>query len=94
MRHGNRQLNKAIHRIALTQTIYDGPGKTYFQRRLADGDSRGRAMRALKRRITRVVYNRLTACRQPATGPGPNSRRSSCRPSPTSSWAASAECSG
>ena len=62
----NRQLNKAIHRIALTQTIYDGPGKQYFQRRLAGGDSRRRALRSLKRRITRVVYNRLKACR-PAT---------------------------
>lgn len=58
-RQGNRRLNAAIHRIALTQTIHDGPGKTYFQRRLAEGDSRHRAMRSLKRRLVRVVYNRL-----------------------------------
>ena len=70
VRHGNRQLNKAIHRIALTQTIYDGPGKQYFQRRLAGGDSRRRALRSLKRRITRVVYNRLKACRPATTSPG------------------------
>jgi len=69
VRHGNRQLNKAIHRIALTQTLYDGPGRTYIQRRLADGDSRGRAMRALKRRITRVVFTRLKACRPATTSP-------------------------
>lgn len=58
-RRGNRHLNAAIHRIALTQTMHDGPGKTYFQRRLAEGDSRQRALRSLKRRLVRVVYNRL-----------------------------------
>lgn len=66
-RHGNRRLNAAIHRIAITQTIHDGPGQTYYQRRIAEGDSRHRALRCLKRRITRVVYNRLKVCRTPAT---------------------------
>ena len=75
-RHGNRRLNAAIHRIALTQTIHDGPGKTYYQRRIAEGDSRHRALRCLKRRITRVVYNRLKAsCRTAAASPGQSGRR-------------------
>ena len=55
----NRQLNKALHRIALTQINRGGPGKTYYQRRLAEGDSRQRALRSLKRRLVRVVYTRL-----------------------------------
>jgi transposase len=66
-RQGNRRLNAAIHRIALTQTIHDGPGKTYYQRRIAEGDSRHRALRCLKRRLVRVVYNRLKASCRPAT---------------------------
>lgn len=32
-RHGNRQLNKAVYRIAVTQIRRGGPGKDYFQRR-------------------------------------------------------------
>lgn len=58
-KQGNRQLNKAIHRIAITQVAHNGPGKQYFQRRLAEGDSRHRALRSLKRRLARVVFNRL-----------------------------------
>ncbi len=45
--------------IAITQTIHDGPGKTYSQRRIAEGDSRQRALRCLKRRLARIIYNRL-----------------------------------
>jgi hypothetical protein len=33
-----------------------------YQRRLAEGDSRHRALRSLKRRLARVVFNRLKAC--------------------------------
>lgn len=58
-RHGNRRLNAAIHRIAVTQTIHDGPGRIYYRRRIEEGDPRGRALRALKRRLVRVVFNRL-----------------------------------
>lgn len=61
IRHGNRQLNAAIHRIAITQTIHDGPGRTYYQRRRDEGDNSARALRALKRRLVRVIYNRLRA---------------------------------
>jgi transposase len=59
VRIGNRQLNKAIHRIALTQIWRGGPGKDYFQRRLAEGTTAPRALRSLKRHITRVIFNRL-----------------------------------
>ena len=59
-KQGNRQLNKAIHRIAITQVARNGPGKEYFQRRLAEGDSRQRALRSLKRRLARVVFTRLS----------------------------------
>lgn len=59
-RAGNRQLNAALHRIALTQIrLVDSPGHTYYRKRLAEGDSTTEALRCLKRRLARVVYNRL-----------------------------------
>lgn len=58
-RGGNRQLNAALHRIALTQMRLDGPGREYYQRRRAAGDSHNDAMRALKRRLARVVFGLL-----------------------------------
>lgn len=58
-RGGNRQLNAALHRIAVTQIRLDGHGKAYYQRRRAAGDSKMEALRALKRRLARVVFNLL-----------------------------------
>ncbi len=58
-RGGNRQLNAALHRIAVTQIRLDGLGRAYYQRRRANGDSTMEALRALKRRIARVVFNLL-----------------------------------
>ncbi|WP_344222747.1 IS110 family transposase, partial [Kribbella sancticallisti] len=56
---GNRQLNAAFHRIAVTQIRLAGPGKTYYDKRLAAGDSNTEALRALKRRLARVVFQTL-----------------------------------
>ncbi|MDA8202314.1 MAG: IS110 family transposase [Chloroflexi bacterium] len=58
-RGGNRQLNAAIHRIAITQLRLGGAGCTYFERRLAAGDTKSEAIRALRRRISDDVYRRL-----------------------------------
>ncbi|OBJ82207.1 transposase [Mycobacterium asiaticum] len=58
-RSGNRQLNAALHRIAVTQIRLDGLGQTYYRRRLAEGDSTPEALRCLKRRLARVVFNHL-----------------------------------
>ncbi|WP_241473859.1 IS110 family transposase [Mycolicibacterium neoaurum] len=60
-RSGNRQCNTAIHRIAVVQIRMAGPGRTYYQRRLTEGDAKGNAIRSLKRRIGRTVYNLLLA---------------------------------
>ncbi len=72
-RSGNRQLNAALHRIAITQIRLDSLGQTYYRHRLAAGDSSTEALRCLKRRLARVVFGHLhtdhqthqTAC-QPA----------------------------
>jgi len=58
-RGGNRQLNAALHRIAITQARLDGPGRDYLHRRRTSGDTTMEAIRALKRRLARVVYNTL-----------------------------------
>lgn len=60
-RGGNRQLNVSLHRVAITQLRLPGPGRDYFGRRLAAGDTRREALRALKRRISDEVYRRLLA---------------------------------
>ncbi len=58
-RSGNRQLNAALHRIAVTQIRLDGLGQAYYRKRLAAGDSNPEALRCLKRRLSRVVFARL-----------------------------------
>jgi transposase len=58
-RSGNRQLNAAVHRIAVTQIRLDGLGRAYYQRRRTSGDTTMEALRALKRRLARVVFNLL-----------------------------------
>jgi transposase len=58
---GNRQLNHALYTAALTQIAHDTPGRTYYERKLADGKTKKEAMRALKRRISDVVYRQLLA---------------------------------
>jgi transposase len=58
-RGGNRQLNCALHRVAVTQIRLDGLGRAYYQRRREQGDTTMEALRALKRRLARVVFNHL-----------------------------------
>lgn len=58
-RSGNRQLNAALHRIAVTQIRLDGLGQAYYRHRQATGDSNPEALRCLKRRLARVVFGHL-----------------------------------
>ena len=58
-RSGNRQLNAALHRIAVTQIRLRGLGQAYYRKRLAAGDSTTEALRCLKRRLARVVFHHL-----------------------------------
>ncbi len=62
---GNRQLNAALHRIAVTQIRLGGLGRAYYDKRLAAGDSKTEAIRALKRRLARVVFQTLKNNPQP-----------------------------
>lgn len=64
-RTGNRQLNAALHRIAVTQIRLAGLGRAYYRKRLDSGDSTIEALRCLKRRLARVVFHALHADQQP-----------------------------
>jgi transposase len=60
-RGGNRQLNAALHRIALTQLQQHGSGHEYVARRMASGNTKTEAIRAVRRRLSYEVYRRLRA---------------------------------
>jgi transposase len=70
-RRGNRQLNHAIHIAAITQIRHtQSPGRAYYDRKLAEGKTKKEATRALKRRISDALYDRLVADARANTGPG------------------------
>ena len=58
-RTGNRQLNAALHRIALTQARWHPPAIAMIERRQSGGDSGREAMRILKRRPSDAVFQAL-----------------------------------
>ncbi|HYA53770.1 MAG TPA: IS110 family transposase [Streptosporangiaceae bacterium] len=68
-RGGNRQLNAALHRIAVTQARLNGPGRDYYQRRRQLGNTKMHALRALKRRLARIVYGLLNPTTTAAAAP-------------------------
>ncbi|MEA2002302.1 MAG: IS110 family transposase [Actinomycetota bacterium] len=61
---GNRKLNHAIHMAAITQIRFETPGRRYYDKKLTEGKTKKEA-RALKRRISNAVYQRLD---RPTTG--------------------------
>lgn len=64
---GNRVLNHAIHAAAVTQIRFETPGRGYYDKKVAEGKTNKEALRALKRRISNAVYQRLVADQQTAT---------------------------
>ena len=68
-RKGNRQLNLALHRIAITQARIHVPAKDYLARREAEGKTAKEALRALKRHLARRVHRLLS------TSPAQHDRR-------------------
>lgn len=58
-RGGNRQLNAALHRIAITQLRLGGQATIYVARRISLGNTKVEAIRALRRQLSDEVYRRL-----------------------------------
>jgi transposase len=59
-RGGNRQLNCALHRIAVAQGRVHPPAREFLERKQAEGKSRMEALRCLKRHLARRVWRLLT----------------------------------
>lgn len=58
-RGGDRQLNVGLHRITVTQLQRPGPARTYLEKRMAAGDTKTEAIRALRRKISDEAFRRL-----------------------------------
>ena len=68
-RSGNRQLNCALHRLAVNQGRWHPGAAAYLERKQAEGKSRREALRCLKRHLARVVYKLLVDVNQPTAAP-------------------------
>jgi transposase len=68
-RGGNRQLNCALHRLAVTKGRLDPDTAAYLARRQAEGKSRREALRCLKRHLARRVWHLLQPLTDPASTP-------------------------
>jgi transposase len=56
---GNRQLNHAIHMLAITKIIHDPQTAIYIAKQRGRGKTNREAIRALKRHLVRRIYNLL-----------------------------------
>ncbi|MBV9355270.1 MAG: IS110 family transposase [Chloroflexi bacterium] len=58
-RGGNRQLNRILHFIALTQISRSAEGRAYYDCKRSEGRSKQDALRCLKRRISDRIFQTL-----------------------------------
>ena len=58
-RHGDRQLNRALHTIVLSRIRYDQTTRDYVARRTSEGKTTREIKRCLKRYIARDLYRLL-----------------------------------
>lgn len=71
-RSGNRQVNAALHRIAITQWRGVGnQGRAYVERRMAGGATKTEALRLLRRRLSDEIFRRLLLDERWAEAPIP-----------------------
>jgi len=70
-RAGNRQINRVLHIMAVVQLRNPTEGRAYYDRKVAAGKTPMEAMRALKRRLSGIVYHQMILdARAKAAGPG------------------------
>lgn len=58
-RHGDRQLNRAIHTVTVTRLRWDPTTRAYLNKRRAEGKTDPEIKRCLKRYIARELYRQL-----------------------------------
>jgi transposase len=70
-RGGDRQLNRAIHIIALGRMVGDPETRAYIDRRVSEGKTKREALRCLKRHIARQIWHLLYNLQPVAAEPLP-----------------------
>ena len=68
-RGGDRQLNRAIHIIALSRARNDPETRAYLLRKQAEGKTKREAIRCLKRHLARRIWRLLYATEAPTGSP-------------------------
>jgi transposase len=76
-RGGDRQLNRAIHIIALGRVAWDPETRAYIERKQSEGKTKLEAIRCLKRHIARQVWHLLYISQpvSPTPPPRPTERQ-------------------
>jgi transposase len=70
-RSGDRQLNAALHTVAITQIRTSGSrGHTYYNAKLAEGKTPREARRCLKRRLANHIWRTMITDERQAASPG------------------------
>ena len=59
-RGGDRQLNRALHMIAITRARIDPETKAYLERKRTEGKTKREALRSLKRHLARKIHRLLS----------------------------------
>lgn len=83
-RGGNRQLNRALHVIAVVQGRTHQPARAYLARKETEGKTRREALRALKRHLARTVWHALQQAAQDHKPSDPAPAKPPTRPNPES----------
>ena len=73
-RGGDRQLNHALHIVAITRANHDPATKAYLARKQAEGKTRKGALRCLKRHLARRFHRLLFPSAQPRPKPHDTTR--------------------
>src|SRR3954469_3048803 len=80
-RGGNRQLNCALHRLAVSKGRLDPETAAYLARKQTEGKTRREALRCLKRHLARRIWKLLQ--HPHTTAPSPNTTRAEQPPAKT-----------
>ena len=82
-RGGDRQLNRALHTVAITRASHDPATKEYLARKRADGKTDKGALRCLKRYLARRFWRLLTEPPlEPKTATTPERTAERCQAEP------------
>jgi transposase len=79
-RGGDRQLNRALHIVAVTRARVDPETRAFLERKLAEGKTKKGALRCLKRHLARRFHHLLSLPAQTQRHPIPEHQRRDVNP--------------